>query len=150
MNGGRSLNGILAEWTTRTIERRVLLGCTALAALLELLPGLPVLLTAPAGFWLLLGAPTVLWCGFLDKVVSNQDGRVLVAITLSVITDILSALLMNTVLPLGGQEHPLARPQLALGALLAVMIIIWAVPSVTRTNSLFPGGVRGLTTVLVL
>ncbi|MEU3840874.1 DUF2206 domain-containing protein [Streptomyces sp. NPDC028635] len=111
----------------RVAGRRAVLGGTALALLIELLPGPPTGLLALAGLWLLFGAPTVLWYGITDRVLSTRDGRVLLAIGLSVITAMAVALLVNTVLPAVGAGQPLARTPLAVASALAVAVLAVAV-----------------------
>ncbi|MHB9861079.1 hypothetical protein [Streptomyces sp. YIM S03343] len=107
----------------RLAARRALLGGTALAALVELLPGAPTALLTLAGLWLLLGAPTVLWYGIAHRVVSTRDAQVLLAVGFSIITDIVVALVVNTALPFLGIGQPLARAPLAVASALAVVII---------------------------
>ncbi|MFF9816439.1 hypothetical protein [Streptomyces sp. NPDC014006] len=115
--------GILAG---RAAARRALLGSTALATLIELLPGAPTGLLAFAGLWLLLGAPTVLWYAIAARFVSTRDGRVLLAVGLSVLTAMVVALLVNTALPAVGIGQPLARVPLAIASMLAVAVLALA------------------------
>ncbi|MEU0407438.1 DUF2206 domain-containing protein [Streptomyces griseorubiginosus] len=117
----------VATLATRATGRRAVLGGTALAAVVEVLPGPPTALLTLAGLWLLLGAPTVLWYGIAARVVSTRDGRVLLAVGLSVITDIVVALVVNTALPTVGIGQPLARAPLAVASALAVVVIALAV-----------------------
>ncbi|MEV0976752.1 hypothetical protein [Streptomyces sp. NPDC049915] len=110
----------------RVAARRALLGSTALATLIELLPGAPTGLLAFAGLWLLLGAPTVLWYAIASRFVSTRDGRVLLAVGLSVLTAMVVALLVNTALPAVGIGQPLARVPLAIASMLAVAVLALA------------------------
>ncbi|WP_327066255.1 DUF2206 domain-containing protein [Kitasatospora sp. NBC_01302] len=112
----------------RSGARWTLLAGTALAAGVELLPGVPVPLLAPAGFWLLLGAPWLLWYGCADAFVSTRDGRALVAVALAIGSDLVTELLLNTVLPPLGDDRPLRQAPLALAAALAVLLLAWALP----------------------
>ncbi|MFI9270101.1 DUF2206 domain-containing protein [Kitasatospora sp. NPDC052896] len=125
----------------RTRARRALLAGTALATGLELLPGVPVPLLACAGFWLLLGAPGLLWYGYANRFVATRDGRALVAVPLAIGTDLVSALLLNTVLPPLGDDHPLRRAPLALAAALTVLLLAWAGPAEARPPRRGPGAV---------
>ncbi|MEZ0092695.1 DUF2206 domain-containing protein [Streptacidiphilus sp. EB129] len=84
-----------------------------LTSLLELAPGVPAVPFTMAGLWLLFGAPTLLWRGVASRAVSRRDSSLLLALGLAVITDLLVALLLNTVLPLVGMVHPLTRVPLA-------------------------------------
>lgn len=106
-------------------DRRVQLGIAAIAATAEILPGVPAVLLVPAGLWLLLGAPAVLWQPVTARVVSTRDGQVVVSIGLAVLGDIVAALVLNTVLPPLGVPHPLSR--LWLTAAAAVVILTMAV-----------------------
>ncbi|MDH6578060.1 DUF2206 domain-containing protein [Kitasatospora sp. MAP5-34] len=102
----------------------VLLG-TALAEVVVLLPGMPGLPLTLAGLWLLFGAPVAVWRGTASRAVSGRDAGLMLAIGLAVITDMVVALGVNTLLPLFGAAHPLTRTNLA-GAMAMVMIVIGA------------------------
>jgi uncharacterized membrane protein len=95
----------------------------ALACAVEMLPGVPGVPLTLAGLWLMFGAPVAVWRGTASRVVSSRDGNLLVAAGLAVVTDILVALAVNTVLPLLGQHHPLTRIPLA-GATALVLIAV--------------------------
>ncbi|MCH5673547.1 DUF2206 domain-containing protein [Streptomyces gilvus] len=97
----------------------VLLLATALAALLEVLPGTPVFLLTPAGLWLLVGGPTAVWyaSGVAGRAASTRDGQLLIALGLAVGGAIAVPLVVNTLLPWAGVSRPLERLPLALGAL---------------------------------
>ena len=109
----------------------VLLG-TALAAVLETAPGVPALLLTLAGLWLLLAAPTAVWRGTAARVVSGRDAGLMLALGFAVITDILVALTVNTVLPPLGDAHPLSRVALASASATAVILIGAFVPEEQR------------------
>jgi uncharacterized membrane protein len=119
---------------TRFADRTVLLSFVALAALLVAAPGMPGPLGAVAGLWLLLGAPVALWYPITAAMVTTRDGRVLVSVGLSVLTEIVMALAVNTALPPIGLPHPLARFPLTVGALLVVAVLA-AVAPVTRPSA---------------
>ncbi|MDT9692814.1 DUF2206 domain-containing protein [Streptomyces sp. P9(2023)] len=104
----------------RVAARRGVLAATALAVLIELLPGAITPLPTLAGVWLLLGAPIAVWYGPASRIVSTRDGRVLLAAGLSVLSSLVVALTVNSVLPLVGVEGPLTRTALAIGSALAV------------------------------
>jgi uncharacterized membrane protein len=144
------MNRALTAVVRRTAAHRILLGATALAALVELVPGVPMPLLTCAGMWLLLGAPTALWYGFADRVVSTCDGRALIAVGLAVTTDMTVALLLNTVLPPLGDGHPLARAPLALGSALTVLVIAWATQPAARQGRSDREPFTGLVTVSIL
>lgn len=146
----------VALLTGRARGRRAVLGSVALAAVVELLPGVPAALLTLAGLWLLVGAPTVSWNGVTSRVVSTRDGSVLLAVGLSIVGDIVVALVVNTALPFLGVAHPLTRAPLTLASALAVLVVAVACPSsecgdnstwwrVARTRAVPPG----LVTVLV-
>ncbi|MFD9080880.1 hypothetical protein [Streptomyces erythrochromogenes] len=93
------------------------------ACAVETLPGVPALLLAPVGLWLLFAAPVLLLRGFTDKVVSTRSGSLLLAAGLAVLLDILVALGVNTVLPLLGVERPLTRLVLASATTLVLLVL---------------------------
>ncbi|MEW2400071.1 DUF2206 domain-containing protein [Streptomyces sp. NPDC046862] len=102
----------------------VLVG-VAVACVVEMLPGVPGALLTVAGLWLLFGAPVALWRGVASRVVSTRDGSLLLAVGMAVITDIVVALAVNTVLPLFGVDRPLTQVSLA-GATALTLIVIGA------------------------
>ncbi|MFD8072794.1 hypothetical protein ACFV3E_09085 [Streptomyces sp. NPDC059718] len=111
----------------------VLLGI-ALACVVEMLPGVPGVLLTVAGLWLLFGAPVAVWRGVASRVVSTRDGSLLLAVGMTIITDLVIALAVNTVLPLAGVERPLTRVSLA-GAMALTLIVIGAfVPEEERAE----------------
>ncbi|MFJ4190611.1 DUF2206 domain-containing protein [Kitasatospora sp. NPDC089509] len=112
----------------RTGARWRLLAVTALAAAVETLPGVPTPLLVPAGCWLLLGGPWVLWYGYADTFVATRTGRALVAVGLAVGGDLATELLLNTTVPLLGDDRPLRQAPLALSAALAVLLMTWTLP----------------------
>ena len=112
----------------RLTARPALLGGTALAALLVSLPVTPALVLALAGLWLVLGAPATLWYSISAAMVSTRDGRALVSVGLTVLTEIVMALVVNTALPVIGLRHPLARFPLLAGALLVVVVLAAVAP----------------------
>lgn len=117
----------------------VVLATVALASLLELVPGIPTVLLAPAGLWLLVGAPTAVWYGYgvAGRAVSSRDGQVLVALGLAVAGAMAVPLLMNTALPWAGVARPLERVPLTVAALVYVVGLAsalgrWRSPSAER------------------
>lgn len=102
----------------------VLVG-VAVACVVEMVPGVPGALLTVAGLWLLFGAPLALWRGVASRVVSTRDGSLLLAAGMAVITDIVVALAVNTVLPFFGVDRPLTRVSLA-GAMALTLIVIGA------------------------
>ncbi|WP_060179231.1 DUF2206 domain-containing protein [Streptomyces sp. IMTB 1903] len=93
------------------------------ACAVETLPGVPALLLAPVGLWLLFAAPVLLLRGLTDKVVSTRSGSLLLAAGLAVLLDILVALAVNTVLPPLGVERPLTRLVLASATTLVLLVL---------------------------
>ncbi|WP_405422065.1 hypothetical protein [Streptomyces erythrochromogenes] len=102
------------------------------ACAVETLPGVPALLLAPVGLWLLFGAPVLLLRGVTDKVVSTRSGSLLLAAGLAVLLDILVALGVNTVLPLLGVERPLTRLVLASATTLVLLVLGTLAPQSPR------------------
>lgn len=93
--------------------RSAVLLATAVACVLETLPGMPGLPLTLAGLWLLLGAPVAVWRGTAARVVSGRDSSLLLAVGFAIITDLLVALGVDLLLPLFGDAHPLTRVPLA-------------------------------------
>ncbi|MFC9585402.1 hypothetical protein ACFVJ8_21585 [Streptomyces yangpuensis] len=93
------------------------------ACAVETLPGVPALLLAPVGLWLLFAAPVLLLRGLTDRVVSTRSGSLLLAAGLAVLLDILVALGVNTALPLLGVERPLTRLVLASATTLVLLVL---------------------------
>jgi uncharacterized membrane protein len=141
----------LASLVHRVVSRRLLLASTLIAAVLEAIPGMPSVLVVLAGLWLLFGAPAMVWYPVASRAVSTRDGRVLVAIGLAVLTGIVMALAVNTVLPIVGAAHPLTRLPLAIGSTLAVLVIVAASPLANPVIAASTEGraLPGLGTVLV-
>ncbi|MEU6340548.1 DUF2206 domain-containing protein [Streptomyces sp. NPDC046977] len=130
--GQRPTTGLRARDLLRG-RLAVLLGI-ALACVVEMLPGVPGVLLTAAGLWLLFGAPVALWRGTASRVVSTRDGALLLAVGMAVITDLVIALGVNTVLPLAGVERPLTRVSLA-GATALTLIVVGAfVPEEKRAE----------------
>ncbi|WP_405451274.1 hypothetical protein [Streptomyces erythrochromogenes] len=102
------------------------------ACAVETLPGVPALLLAPVGLWLLFGAPVLLLRGVTDKVVSTRSGSLLLAAGLAVLLDILVALGVNTLLPLFGVERPLTRLVLASATTLVLLVLGTLAPQSPR------------------
>ncbi|MBF9068284.1 DUF2206 domain-containing protein [Streptacidiphilus fuscans] len=100
----------------------VLLGISA-ACVVEMVPGVPGLLTTAAGLWLLIGAPVAVWYGTAARAVSRRDSALLLSLGLAVITDMVVALGVNTVLPWFGQAHPLTTIALGGGAALVLIAL---------------------------
>ncbi|MGW8995551.1 DUF2206 domain-containing protein [Streptomyces zhihengii] len=109
--------------TARTTDRRGLIGATLLAGAVELVPGAPTSLLLFAGLWLVLGAPAVLWYGVASRAVSTRDGRVMLSVGLAVVTAVVVPLVVNTVLPLLGDDRPLTRTPLTIASVLAVLLL---------------------------
>ncbi|MCW2567740.1 MAG: hypothetical protein JWN54_1837 [Mycobacterium sp.] len=104
-------------------RRAVVLLVTAVTGAIELLPvQQPVVLTI-AGLWLVLAAPAVLWQNLVSRVLDSRDARWLLAAGLTVLTAIVTALVLNSVLPVLGYDAPLSRPGLALASMATIGIL---------------------------
>ncbi|WP_194911049.1 hypothetical protein [Catenulispora rubra] len=107
---------------------------------------LPSLLATLAGLWLILGAPTALWLGMAQRVVSRLDSALLVAFGFAVVTDFIVLLFVNFGAPLVGYYRPLATVPLAAGFALANLLIGALSPQCTvdwdRIRRLRPEGLR--------
>lgn len=126
-----------------TAGGRTALSGTALSCMALVLPGQPSALIAIAGLWLLLIAPAVLWFGPATRVVCTLDGAALLAVGLTVCSDILVALLVNTILPPFGVARPLDRIPLAVAFTLATLLISVLAPAPAQTSE-SPIGTQGL------
>ncbi|MFJ3922893.1 hypothetical protein [Streptomyces sp. NPDC090022] len=98
----------------------------------EMLPGLPGVLRALVGLWLLFGAPVLLLRGSTDRVVATRAGSVLLAVGLTVLLDIAVALGVNTLLPLAGVERPLTRLVLTAATTAVLLVLGVLLPEPTR------------------
>lgn len=121
--------------------RQPLLLVTLVAVGAELIPVTPGPVLAVAGLWLLFGAPIILFYSVADAVVSTPTGRLVLAVGGAVLTDILLALAVNTVLPL----H-----RLSLAVASALFIGVFAVIAPPRTGMPRIARAPGLTAVLSL
>ena len=129
--------------------RSGVMAATALGCAVEMVPGLPGLPLTLAGLWLLLLAPTLVWRGTAARAVSTRDGSLLLAVGLTLITDMVVALGVNTLLPLVGDARPLTRTVLAAAAALTVIVLGMFLPEearaarAARTTGARPGLPRG-------
>ncbi|GLW33449.1 DUF2206 domain-containing protein [Actinoplanes regularis] len=114
-------DSLVGKVTQRLLRRRALLLLTLLAVVVECVPGVPGLALAPAGLWLLFGAPIMLWYAAADAFVSTRDGRTILAVGCTVLSDIVIALGVNTILPVAGFDKPLQTIPLTVGALLFIV-----------------------------
>ncbi|MEY9856027.1 hypothetical protein ABH935_001631 [Catenulispora sp. GAS73] len=107
---------------------------------------LPGILATLAGLWLILGAPTALWLGLAQRVVSRLDSALLVAFGFAVVTDFAVLLLVNFGAPLVGYYRPLSTVPLAAGFALVNLLIGALSPQCTvdwdRIRRLRPAGLR--------
>ena len=124
-----------------TVGGRTALVGTALAFPVVVLDAPTTGLVAVAGLWLLFVAPTLSWFGLATRVVSTRDGAVVLALGLTVVSDMLVGLLVNTFLPLLGLGRPLERIPLAIAFSLAALLIAVSAPAPVRgQNGESPGG----------
>ncbi|MEW1907754.1 DUF2206 domain-containing protein [Kitasatospora sp. NPDC085895] len=125
----------------------VVLG-SALACVVEMLPGVPGAVATAAGLWLLVGAPVALWRGTAAMVVSTREAGLMVAVGLAVVTDILIALGVNTLLPLFGADQPLTRINLAGASGMAAAVLGAFLPEeerpAARRRTCLPHGTAAL------
>jgi uncharacterized membrane protein len=147
------LKSLTATATDRLVKRWVFLAATVSAAVLVCVPAAPIVVVAPAGLWVLFGAPIMLWCGVAHAFVSTRDGRLIVAVGLTVLTDIVVALVVNTALPLAGIAAPLRAMPLAAASVATIVILAAATPTRPAAQRNFRAALRavpGLTAVLGL
>ncbi|GAA2638034.1 DUF2206 domain-containing protein [Paractinoplanes durhamensis] len=111
------------------VDRSSLLLATFVAVVLNLAFGDWHAVAALTGLWLLLGAPVILWFAAARPFVSTRDGRFLVATGLTVLTDILVALGVNTVLPWVGVAAPLRAVPLVIGSVLVIVAMAAIIPA---------------------
>jgi uncharacterized membrane protein len=104
-------------------RRTLVVGCAVLACVLEVLPWHEPVTVTLAGLWLLFGAPAVLWRRITAPAMSTRESGWLVAVGLAVITAIVTALLVNTILPLLGVGSPLTTPILAIATTVVVGVL---------------------------
>ncbi|MEV8094923.1 DUF6541 family protein [Kitasatospora sp. NPDC085879] len=123
----------------------VILG-SAVACVVETLPGVPGAVLTAAGLWLLIGAPVALWRGTAAKAVSTRDAALMVAVGLAVVTDLLVALAVNTLLPPFGIDEPLTRANLAGASAMVVAVLGAFLPEAPRPARRFglPAGTATL------
>ncbi|MET7731154.1 DUF2206 domain-containing protein [Streptomyces sp. NPDC005402] len=115
--------GPTRPWPIPIGRRWAILLSLAPASVLELLPQTPGPLQTLAGLWLLFGAPVLLWRGVTARIVSTGTARQLLAVGFTVLTDIVVALTVNTVLPLLGIDRPLTRLFLTVATAAALVVL---------------------------
>jgi uncharacterized membrane protein len=108
---------------TRPTRRGAVLLLTLLACIVELLPAAAPGLVAVAGLWLLFVAPMTIWRRLAGTVFHAREVCWLLATGLTVLTAIVAALLLNTVLLLLGVQAPLTRAGLAIASTCAVLAL---------------------------
>ncbi|MHA5050097.1 hypothetical protein [Streptomyces sp. SD15] len=112
--------------------RLAILLSLAPASIVQLLPDPPALPQTVAGLWLLFGAPVLLWRGIAQRVVTTGTATFLLSAGFTVITDIVVALTVNTVLPPAGVERPLTRLVLTIAMAGALVLLGVLAPEVRR------------------
>ncbi|MGW4393923.1 hypothetical protein ACWEHA_01440 [Amycolatopsis nivea] len=108
---------------TRPSQRTVVLGSVLAAAVVELTPWRPAVLVTLAGLWLVLGAPAWLGRRIATRVVTTREAQWLLGLGFAVLTAMLVALAVNTVLPWFGVSRPLTAASLAVAQALAAVAL---------------------------
>lgn len=110
LDGLRPQEVLAAARAARSLGARrfVLLG-TVLACLVEFFGPSGRLFADTSGLWIALGAPIAIWYGCAARVVSSRESAALVALGFALIGDMVELLLLNTLLPLAGDRHPLSQ-----------------------------------------
>ncbi|MFI7500462.1 DUF2206 domain-containing protein [Streptomyces sp. NPDC049687] len=98
---------------------------SALSTLAVLLSVAPPLVRLAAGLYLLFGAPLQLWRPLAGRIVPTGSGRTLVSVGLVLIGDMLTALVVNTVLPWVGVDRPLTTESLTAATALGIGVLWW-------------------------
>ena len=93
-------------------RRFVLIG-TVLACLVEFFAPSGRWTADAAGLWIVLGAPIGIWYGCAARVVSTREAAALVAFGFALVADMVELLLLNTLLPMMGDQHPLSKVPIA-------------------------------------
>jgi uncharacterized membrane protein len=106
-------------------RRFVLIG-TVLACLIEFFGPSGRWVADLAGLWIVLGAPIAIWYGCASRVVSTREAAALVALGFALIGDMVELLLLNTLLPMLGDRHPLSEVPIA-ATLTGCVIVLGAV-----------------------
>ncbi|MFF5964053.1 DUF2206 domain-containing protein [Streptomyces collinus] len=126
----------------RAAGRRPLIGrrlgvllSLAPASVVELLPRAPAPLLTLAGLWLLFGAPVILWRGVAARIVTTGTATLLLSVGFAVMTDIVVALTLNTLLPPLGVERPLTRLFLTLATAGVLIVLGVFAPEPRRPDS---------------
>lgn len=112
-----------ARATTTLSQRAALLISVLIACAMELSPWRPTWLATVAGLWLVFGAPGWICRRIATRVVSTREGQWLLGLGFAVMAAIVTALLINTVLPLLGISKPLTTASLAIGQTLAAVLL---------------------------
>ncbi|HZP53368.1 DUF2206 domain-containing protein [Actinocrinis sp.] len=106
--------------------RRFVLMGTVLACLMEFFGPSGRWFADAAGLWLVLGAPIGIWYGCAARVVSTREAAALVALGFALIGDMVELLLLNTLLPMAGDQHPLSKVPIT-ATLTGCVIVLGAV-----------------------
>ncbi|WP_406632935.1 hypothetical protein [Amycolatopsis sp. WGS_07] len=104
---------------TRPSQRAAVLGSALVAGAVELSPWRPAVLVTIAGLWLVFGAPAWLCRRIAARIVSTREAQWLLGLGFAVLAAMVSALVVNTVLPWFGVSRPLTTVSLAVAQTLA-------------------------------
>ncbi|ATY12112.1 hypothetical protein CU254_17795 [Amycolatopsis sp. AA4] len=108
---------------TRPSQRAVVLGSVLAAGVVELLPWRPAVLVTVTGLWLVFGAPAWLCRRIAARIVSTREAQWLLGLGFAVLTAMVAALAVNTVLPWFGVSRPLTTASLAGAQTLAAVAL---------------------------
>jgi uncharacterized membrane protein len=126
-DGPRAAKAPAAARVVRSLgPRRFVLIGTVLACLVEFFGPSGRWAADAAGLWLVLGAPIAIWYGCAARVVSTREAAALVALGFALIGDMVELLLLNTLLPLAGDQHPLSKVPIT-ATLVGCVIVLGAV-----------------------
>jgi uncharacterized membrane protein len=110
--------------TTASSWHTLLLIATVLCCAIELSPWRPAALATVAGAWLMLVGPTLVVRRLLRPVLPGRATAWLVAGGFAITMAMVTALLVNTLLPFAGVVRPLNTPALAIADALAIAALI--------------------------
>ncbi|MFJ5922056.1 hypothetical protein ACIQF6_05515 [Kitasatospora sp. NPDC092948] len=133
MNG----HAVAERWARRPAQLRgrlAVLAGVGLATVPVMHDFLPGSLRSLAGLWLLFVAPVLIWRGTASRAVSTRDGALMLAVGFTVLTDLLTALAVNTLLPLLGEPHPLTRQWLTLATATVLLTLGVLLPEEDRPD----------------
>jgi uncharacterized membrane protein len=129
--------------------RRLVLLLTALCGALILLGPTVRVADDAAGLWLMIGAPCCVYFGLARRVLSTVDAAALLTVGLALLHDLVLLLLLDLLLPLCGDAHPLELRPIAVAITLGTVLVgAFAPEAEPLTPGAFARHRRGLIPVL--